>query len=264
MKHKYIFFIVLSVTGFFGVVGVDHSMSNSQDDLKLTLRASKEAYKLGEKIDFSIRLSNTGKTNLHLMDEFGTGTGFLHLECTKNGKDFFGCSDPSWGTLDFVNPTTRLKSGETIFTSTSILWDWKVQDVPTYIFLESNVYYVTARYTAHLQNENGEIVQYELKSEPIKIEIMEPQGEDLEVWNKIKEDGNFAYLIQYGEIRIPSYKTEERVKFTQKVWEIISTKPNSFYAQSLHASLEKFKASEAKRKAFQEQIKQRQKPDQRK
>lgn len=257
MKQKVLFFLILlSSIVVVGAIGLKHVRGNSQDELKLTLEASKKIYKLGEKLDFSFALSNTGEKDLQLMDVFGTGTGYLHLECSTNGTDFSGCSDPAWGTLDLIIiEPTRLKPDETIFTSTSILWNRKSQDIPTYRFLKSGAYYVKGLYIVHLLGKDGRTGEYELRSEPIKIDIEEPKGEDLEVWNKIKDDGNFAYLIQHNEIRIPSYKEEERTKFKQRVEEIIREHPNSTYVESLHQSLTKLNAAEAKRKAMIEQLK---------
>ena len=250
-----VFLLVLSSIIVVGAVGLKRVKGDSQDELKLILEASKETYKLGEKLDFSFALSNIGEKDFQLWDVFSTGPGHLNLQCSTNGKDFSGCSDPSWGTSDFiVCEPTRIKPGETISTSTSILWNWKSQDIPTYRFLKSGTYYVKAVYIVSFQGKDGRIEKYELRSEPIKIDIEEPPGEDLEVWNKIKDDGNFAYLTQWNEIRIPSYKTQERAKFIQKVKEIINAHPHSFYARSLHANLEKFNVAEEKRKTMIEKL----------
>ena len=100
-----------------------------------------------------------------------------------------------------------------------------------------------------------------IESEPIKITIEEPADEDLEVWNKIKNNGDFAYFIQEGDIRIPVYKMEERAKFQQEVEQILIDYPNSFYATSLRQSLDKFKANEAKRQELLQKIqKEKEKP----
>ena len=255
-KREYLRLEPMVSTVHLSSTGLNQVSSSSPDALTLTLYASKKSYRLGEKIDLSFSLTNRENKDLLLKDVLGTGTGFLDLECTNNGRDFFGCSDPSWGTLDFNDPSTPLAAGETIFTSTSILWDWKVQDVPTYIFLKAGVYNVNARYTAHLLDEKGKVVPYDLRSDPIQIEILEPRGEDLEVWNKIKDDGNFAYLLQRDHIRIPFYKKEERAKFKQKVEEIIKAHPNSSYTESLNQSLMKSNAAEEKLKARMEKFSQ--------
>jgi hypothetical protein len=97
-----------------------------------------------------------------------------------------------------------------------------------------------------------------VESEPIKIVINEPVGEDLEVWNKIKDNGNFAYFIQEDEIRIPSFKPDEREKFSKEFEQIINQYPNSLYTQSFRLSLDRFQAAEAKRQESMQKLKQKQ------
>jgi hypothetical protein len=91
------------------------------------------------------------------------------------------------------------------------------------------------------------------------VVIKEPEGEDLEVWNKIKDKKSFAYFIQNAEILGSNIDPEETAKFQAEVEDILQKYPNSFYAQSLRQSLDKFKANEAKRQEFQEKIKSQQK-----
>lgn len=228
---------------------------DSHVGLNLSLDSSQKTYKLGEKLDFSFVLRNIGKEEIKLTSVFETGPGFLNLKCSATGVDFSGCSDPTWGKVDVVvKYPTIIKPGESIFTTDSILWNWKSQDVPTYRFLKPGVYYISAIYKADLLGEGGRSDKFELRSEPVGIEIEEPRGEDLEAWNSIKDDGKFAYFMQKDELfRLD--KVEERKKFLQKIEDIISVHPTSFYAERLRESLSKFKSSEEKRKATMEKQK---------
>ena len=89
----------------------------------------------------------------------------------------------------------------------------------------------------------------------MKITITEPNGENLDVWNKIKDNGDIGYFLQEGDlIRGRYYTAEERAKFQQEVQQIISEHPNSFYAQSLRQSLDKFRASEAERQEYMKKL----------
>jgi hypothetical protein len=83
----------------------------------------------------------------------------------------------------------------------------------------------------------------------------------LEVWYRIKDNGDIGYFLQEGEIvRGRYHKPEERAKFQQEVERLLNQYPNSFYAQSLRQSLDKFKANEEKRKASLEKMKQQKQP----
>lgn len=178
----------------------------------------------------------------------------MHIESSRNGSDFIDSDHPRWGIVD-IYAKTVLNPNESSKASGAILWQWLKQDVPGFKFSNPGIYYIKARYSILVEGENDRIV---LESEPIKIKIEEPVGENLEVWNKIKDNGNFAYFIQEGDILIPSYKTKERKKFQQEIEQIINQYPNSFYAESLQQSLEKYQAAEAKRQESLQKIKQKQ------
>jgi hypothetical protein len=263
MKYKYFFLTVISLIFFSGITAFVYTKVSSQDRLILRLNSSKESYKLGEVLEFSFELKNNGDKEIQILDIFGTGTGFLHLLCSKNGKAFIGCSDPSWGTLDSEG-LIRLEPTQSVTSSSTILWDWRKQDVPIFMFAEPETYFVKAKYNYSLKGENGEpfiknekgeAVYFSVESKAIKITLEEPKGEDLEIWSKIKNNGNFAYFMQKGDSLIPTYKPEERAKFQADVETIICQFPNSIYAQPLQRSLNTFKANEAKRQAIIEKMK---------
>jgi len=94
-----------------------------------------------------------------------------------------------------------------------------------------------------------------LESEPIRVIVNEPEGENLEVWNKIGDNENFAYFMQNNETLISNDKPEERAKFQAELNDVLQNYPNSFYAQSLRQSLDKFNANEAKRQELREKVK---------
>lgn len=217
--------------------------SSSTPRLKLTVSSAKTNYQLGEKIDLAFELKNTNKETMTFLDIFGTGSGFLNLTISQSGAPFEKFSHPRWGTVDINGAETSLKSNEASKTSAALLWDWAKQDVPRFTFSNSGVYQIKATY--NLLTETKESVL--LESQPIQITIEEPVGEDSEVWNRIKDNGDFAYFIQEGDFRIPSYKTEERAKFQKEVEQIISQYPNSLISKQLEQSLKRFRENEEKR-----------------
>jgi len=79
-------------------------------------------------------------------------------------------------------------------------------------------------------------------SEPIAITVEEPIGEDLEVWNRIKNDGKFAFFIQEGGIQAQVYERDLRDAFQKQVEDILQKYPRSIYAAPLRRSLEKFES----------------------
>jgi len=251
MKNKYILLTLCIFGCFLGITSFAYMQSNSTGKLKLTVDSSKKIYKLGEVINLSFNLKNEGSETVFLLDIFGTGSGYLNIDISQNGEDYKRFQHPRWGKLDSCCSKITLEPNKSSEASGKISWIWVKQNVPGYTFSNPGIYYLKASYTTMIDGKKDRLF---LESEPIQITIEEPTGEDLEVWNKIKDNGDFAYFIQEGSYRIPNYKPEERAKFQQEIENIINQYPNSFYAQSLQQSLDKFKAREEKRKADKEKM----------
>ena len=230
---------------------------SSNSKLKLSLSFPKETYKLGEPISPLFELKNGSNKPVIVLDKFGVETGFLKVFATKNNTDFIGFGNSRWGVLDSASKTYILPN-ESKRTTAGILWYVDSQGLPAFRLKEPGTYYFKSRYSVLFE---GEKLRIDLESEPVQITIEEPIGEDLQVWNKIKDNGNFAYFIQEGDLQIPDYKPEERTKFLQQVEQILTDHPNSFYAESLRQSLTKFRASETKRQESLQKIQdQKEKP----
>lgn len=262
MKKKLIFFSGLLI--FASLILVysqveQHSKSNS-NELEVTVESAKSTYFLGELVLLNFEINNNTASDVYLG---GTklNSGYLTISISFSDNKFKKYR--AVGTGKKTSPTL-LKKGEQAKSSSKILWNanlaencsnceaYKETDILTYYaFPAAGSYHIKA--VLHV-SDGKELKQIE--SEPIKITIKEPSGEDLEVWNQIKDNGDFAYFIQEGNFRIPSYKPEERAKFEQKIEQIINQHPNSFYAESLRQSLVKFRANEEKRKAYLEKRKQ--------
>jgi hypothetical protein len=259
MKYKKIMTIFIGITCIFAVTSFAYIRVSSDTKLKLAVSFPKETYKLGEPINPIFALQNKGDKTITLWDKFGVETGFIHVLATKNNEtNPIGFGNSKWGKGDSFFKTF-ISPNEIVQSSARILWfrDPKT-DEPAFRLTEAGEYYFKIIYAAHL--EEGKQTTTKLESEPVKITIKEPVGEDLEVWNKIKDNGNFAYFIQEGDMLIPSYKAEERAKFHAEIEDILNKYPNSFYAEPLRQSLDKFKINEAKRLAFEDKLKENAKP----
>jgi hypothetical protein len=264
---------ILAIIGFsvilITLLTVNSGAANNITGLQVKLVATKETYKLGESVYLNLQLNNNGKEKISLMNTFGVGAGYLDIYIANEKDESKKYNNPNWGTDDTFRGNLTLNLNETISEIIVLVWNDKpkISDsmapevikratygkiMSDYTFPESGIYYVKARYSVHLLNQSKPVL---IESEPIKITIEEPKGEDLEVWNKIKDNGNFAYFIQEGDMLIPSYKPEERAKFQAEIERILADYPNSFYATSLSQSLARFRASEAKRLELMEKMK---------
>lgn len=233
----------------------------SPGPLTLKVRSEKQSYLLGEPVELSFALTNVDDKDIPF-GCFGIGTGDIQLFVSKDKKEFLEY-DAGWGTVDAIC-NNLLKPGDKLEIShVKILWNRKIKEsdqispdvirharqgkiVNDYAFSESGNYYLQARiFTDGITK---------LESDPIKITISKPTGDDLQVWNRIKDRGDMAFFIQNAHMQVPDYKPEERAKFLQDVEWIMIDHPNSFYAGLLKQSLDTMKAADLKREEFMQRI----------
>lgn len=236
--------------------------ANSQTKLEFKITASKSVYLAGELNKFTFEITNKSNENVSFANSLRTGAGYLKVFISKENGNFNRYIGPRWGKDDASYRIITLKPNEKVKNEASIFWNVKPiisnsspPDVikratdgnilTDYAFPEAGIYHMKASYLIFFTKQKNPVL---IESEPIQINIEEPIGDDLEVWNKIKDNGDFAYFIQEGDFRIPIYKTDERAKFQKEIEQIINQYPNSFYAQSLKQSLDKFNLNEEKRK----------------
>jgi hypothetical protein len=259
VKYRTSFLIVFGIICFLETASYAYVQVCSKPTLKLAVSFPKETYILGEPISPVFELTNLRNKTILTWDCFNVVCSSFQVSATKdNTVNAIGFGNSKWGTADcmcktFIAPNQSAKS------TAGILWYNGKEMKPEFRLTEAGDYYFKIRYTAFLEEGNPKN-SINLESEPIKITIEEPKGEDLDVWNKIKDNGNFAYFIQEGSIPESIYKAEDRAKFQTEVEQILTDYPNSFYAASLSQSLAKFKASEAKRLEFMEKMKAKPKP----
>ena len=275
IKNLMILFIgILGIVGIVGITTVNSQLVNSPKEVEISLSSTKDTYRLGETPYFDIILKNKGNEKISFINSFNVYTGGISIYVSKKNKhQFKEYLNRAWGIDDTLYKNLTLNQNESKIQTIALLWNDKPKIADTlspevikrategkintdYVFADIGTYFVKVTYAIHFLDEKKSFL---IESEPIKITIEEPKGKDLEVWKKIKDDGNFAYFIQEGDFLIPSYKTEEREKFMKEIEQIINQYPSSFYAPSLRQSLAKFRVNEAKRQEFLQKM-QKEKP----
>lgn len=253
MKYKNILVAALGMFCFLALTSFSFSYLkvDSKNEIEIAVSSPKDTYLLGEAIPLLIEVKNLTGKEIDLIDTLDPIYGSLKLYVSDENKNVkYQYMNPKSGILD-VSGFIKIKVNEKRSNSIQVLARLKSYDQAEYFFASAGIYYLQVSYQIRLIGQTKPI---EIKSEPIKITISELEGEDLEVWNKVKDNGNFAYFMQEGDILIPSYKTEERAKFLQEIEQILIDYPNSFYTQSLGQSLEKFRANEEKSQKFLQKI----------
>lgn len=264
MKIKNFVYLLLGIFGFgfvFLVTGFDWAKTAGSSKLEengliLKLNASKQNYIKGEIVSLNIKVTNTSSSDISLRGA-NVESGYLKIFVSPINQEF----------RQYINGGMRTKTGsfvirggETIESQATILWNSKPdiknlsdnavkiykdsQLMTTYAFPNAGIYLIKA--VLIIPGET----QTKIESEPMKIVVSEPVGDDLKVWNLIKDKGEIGYFIQQNEMRL--YKPEEREKLLDEIKQIVSSNPNSLLAGQMKQKLEKFRIDEEKRKEMLE------------
>jgi uncharacterized protein YxeA len=127
------------------------------------------------------------------------------------------------------------------------LEDSKTRIVTEYVFQDVGTYNATVR--TSFKDEKGE-KKVIVEAEPAKINIKEPEGEDLEVWKQIEGNSSIALLMQQSD-NFRGGDDKKQSALIREVEQIIINHPNSTYTKYLKEGVDKFKANAEKQKQTQ-------------
>ena len=219
--------------------------SDATERLEISIETTRSAYLTGEIVDLNFRLENKSTEDVTLLNPFSVGPGYLSVYISRDGTSFAEYFHKKWGLVDGGWKHTRLKPGKSIETSATLLWNYKpslYSTVPQpdkiqtdYAFPDAGTYLIKSRFVVYLSDRHG---TQTIESDPVPVTINEPEGEDLQVWKKIKDRGDIAYFLQEGAVR--SAKEEDQEKVVNDVEQILIFYPTSTYSSRLRESLESF------------------------
>jgi hypothetical protein len=216
----------------------------SNEDLKLSLGVVQKSYLLGENVNLDLTLINR-LPNTVLAPS--VDNGYLQIWIASADQKFKEYRGSNWGNKDGGK---AIKPGEISNNQITVLWNFvpalirKEEDnllETHYAFPEAGIYFIKA--TASFWNNNRKFV---IESEPIQITVDDPVGDDLIIWNKIKENEELLFFMQQNKFL--TSKPGEREKLQKEVERITAKYPNSVLANQMKKSLEKYQASEDQRK----------------
>ncbi len=259
MKNKIVFSIlgVLVMVALIVILGKGvNAVKQSKNDLPLILKVSseKQTYILGEVVKLNFELINKGDKVIKIPLRPDVSTGYLKVWIALDGQEFNRYHNSSWGRMEHGGPT--LQPGQSFNSQATILWNSKPDtlnlnpDVAKgrimndYAFPKAGVYFIKA-----VASITGD-APMKIESEPIQIVVNEPVGDELKVWNDIKDSGEIASFIQRGSFL--TSKDEEEKNLVKRVEQITQSYPNSFLVGQMKQKLEKFRTGEEKSKEMLE------------
>jgi hypothetical protein len=224
--------------------------------LSFTTRTNKETFLLGEPVQADFVITNHGPISYRVPRE-GVESGSLKIFIAKQGEQFKRYFGAGWGRRR--GTSVSLELNQSVNYHATILWNGKpdvshlnetaanevlASKISTeYAFPEPGTYFIKA--VSSIQ-QNGSEVEFD----PVRITIVNPEGEDLDVWNKIKGNREIFFLIQIGTFDTSDENRKQQL--IASVEQILIEHPSSVYSGYLRTNLDKFKADELKRKEFLE------------
>jgi hypothetical protein len=234
------------------------SLGLDQPNLSIKMLPANSDYVQGEVVGFDIEITNNGESDVFLRG-WDVRSGFVKIFISTQNQQFKQYSHSAW--IRGRQGGKSIKPGENIKSQGTLLWNFspskrfvnpnsfKDSYVMTDLaFPEPGIYLIKAILVVPGESATN------IESDPVQIVVNEPQGDDLTVWHKIRNNDEIAYFAQEGEIRSP--KSEEREKLLKEIDLIIANYPNSSLAGQIRQSLGKFRVNEAKRTELLEKLRQ--------
>lgn len=219
--------------------------------LTLELKPDRESYLPGELVTITCRVVNNSGGPVALFRGSTVRDGYLKVFVSDGRGDFKEYRGPGWGArdADFDEPIT-LEPGQAFETEATVLWNQRLETAhlskdyaeslgrtritADYAFPDPGVYSVKAVLYDPLNKTRVE-------SEPTRLVIETPRGGDLEVWNAIKGNGQYALFMQTGGLA--ERPTGPKTKAVAESLEgLLKSHANSRYSNQIGASLNRRRA----------------------
>lgn len=258
MLNKRMIFITMSVSFallfYVGWTAVGF-MQTATAQVSFKGKTNKETYVLGEPVSLEFEFTNNGDNPL-VVGSGGVDVGGLKVFIADKDGEYKRYKSEEWGRKRGYK--ISLEPGKSVkLNPATILWNTLPNSVnlkgiitTEYAFPELGVYFIKG---VSYIGENATPIE----SEPIKVVIESPVGDDLKVWNQIKGNKQIAVLMQRGEIT--AEKETERQKFSAQAEQILTQFPDSVYSEYLKLNLAKYIADESRRNEMYKNL--RQKPE---
>jgi hypothetical protein len=214
--------------------------ANSQNGpLSLVLSSQSQAYALGDVIDLNFEITNTSGEPLAIKVP-GVGQGTLRVFVAKDGGDYTEYVGPKWGTINSGRKTVKLEADEKFQTRATVLYNTRIRtDDLTPMYAEkyqkerlANDFAMTEPGSFKLKAVYSDGVN-NLSSEPIDVQMSLPTGTDAVVWERIKNNGAFAYFLQTGDVKfLPG--TPAFAQFNDELRQIVNDHPGTAIGDKLN------------------------------
>lgn len=250
--YAMVFASLMTLAFAVGASEIFASFNQSSNSLRLDVVTDKESYLVGELINLKFKILNQSERQISLYPGSTVWDGYIGVFLAYQGEDFKRYRGPEWGLRDvyykenlLLNPGESFESDATMLCN-PILQTGHLNEVAAqrarerenlvqgnYVLSRPGFYFVKAILR---DPKTRDIVE----STPIRIVAEMPQGDDLEVWNKIRGRRDYAYFIQTGSLGVPTDESTKKV--AEQLEGIVRIHPTSKYARQMRKGLNEHRA----------------------
>ena len=242
-------------------VSADKKME-SGSGIILKVSSDKQTYVQGEIVKLTFEATNKTDKPVFLSD---VSNGYLKVWIAYKGERFNQYKNSGWGRLESGK---YVKPGESYTSQATVLWN--VNPIGSYANVDSivhseegailsdyafptvGVYLVKA--LLYVPSDTLPTKLTMVESKPIEIIVNAPSGDNLQIWNKIKDSREVANFMHRGgffgfgdEVSV-----EKNKKTLKEIETLVQSYPNGILAEQLKAQIERFNANENLRKLYLE------------
>jgi hypothetical protein len=181
--YRSLIIFAIALLGLVASLALPKEGRDAETGLILKVSFPKDSYILGEPLTAHLELKNNGSNSVVILDNFSVETGHILLKGIRSDGVTFGFGNPRWGVKDWVGKSTA-----------GLLWYADEKMNAAFRLNEKGEYTIVAEYSVYF--DNGGLAPVRIQSAPVRINIEDPLGEDLEVWNRIRCDGDFAFFFK--------------------------------------------------------------------
>jgi len=216
----------------------------SASELELRLSAERSELRLGERIEVRVALANLSGRELEV-EVPDVANGSVRVFVAPDRGAFREYRGPHWG-LEEGSRAVPLPPGEESSTTAVLLWNHRVPtehltalyaDRTRQERIDEEVaivapgrYWLKALYTV-----DGERVE----SQPVALDVLAPEPVDAPIWERMRRDGELAYLLHTGRLHWPAGSAEADA-FAADVRRLTAENPGSRYAVDIERLLASF------------------------
>jgi hypothetical protein len=232
---------------------------------------AKNFFSMGEPVDLRFEFKNNSANSVEIPFK-GIQTGLIEVYLSKDGKDFRQYATLGWGSREIRRGggLRELKGNSTYETSATMLWNVKPsyyrygkitnseldkvdrRILTTLPFSEPGTYFLKAK--TLIREDVNKQETFTIESDIITILIVDPPSDEIDTWNLIKNEPEYAFFIQHGQFSDKVRSKEKRDSLLAEITRKISNRPNSFYGKEFKQSFEKFQEKEEKKEERKQKV----------